>query len=130
MKLVFINKTGKLYNNKYLYELQFCKDEDAAFINGEQEHYWGQSPATSRPSALSNADVISYFLTDKDLNLTKDSHVFSLEDAKEQIVALAYSDEKIFGTKLKIFYGQEYEEIKDVLYEKNIILIEKEDIFV
>jgi hypothetical protein len=129
MKLVFINKAGKLHNGKYLYELQFCEDDGDAFFRGEQDHDWDQKPATSRPQALSRADAISYFLTDKDLSLTRDSHVFSLEDAKEQIVALAYSEEKIFGTKLKIFYGQDYEEIKDVLYEKNIKLIEKENIF-
>lgn len=129
MKLVFINKAGKLHNGKYLYELQFCEDEDKAFMRGEQQHDWGQKPATSRPEALNNVDNVSYFLTDKDLSLIKDSHVFSLEDAKECIVALAYSEEKIFGTKLKFFYGQDYKEVKDVLYEKNINLIEKENIF-
>lgn len=129
MKLVFINKAGKLHNNKYLYELQFCEDIDAAYMRGEQDCDWSNKPASSRPQALINADRISYFLFDKELELIKDSHVFSLEDAKDGIVALMFSEEKIFGTKLKLFYGQEYENVQAALYEKNINIIEKQNIF-
>ncbi len=129
MELIFINRAGKLCNDKYLYELQFSEDIDASFMQGEQECYWGNIPSSGKPLPLKNACKIFYFLSDKDIVLTKDSHVFSLEDAKEGIVAIAYSTENIYGSRLKLFYGNTYDEVKNSLYEKNINIIEKENIF-
>lgn len=129
MELVFINNAGKLYNEKFLYELQFCVNSDEAFMNGEQNYLWAESPANGRPKALRSADKICYFSTEKELNLIKDSHNFSMEDCKEGIVALVYSDERIYGTKLKLFYGMSYDQVKQSLYEKNINMLEKENIF-
>lgn len=129
MKLVFINKAGKLHNDKFLYELQFCENLDQAFMQGEQEYFWAEAPANGRPKPFKGADKICYFISEKELNLIKDSHTFSMEDAREGIVALAYSNERIFGTKLKMFFGMSYERTKEVLYEKNINMLEKENIF-
>lgn len=130
MFLVFVTKAGSLYDGQHLYELMFCKNAEDAFQLGASECHWLSKPANSRPTPLDNAGKVCYFLSSVDLVLVKDSNVFSIEDAKDGIIPLAYSDEKLYNERLKLTYGQHIEQLSADLYAKGISIKEAKDIFI
>jgi hypothetical protein len=123
-KLIYINGLGPNYKGDNIYEFIFS---DTLEVWGEN---WESKPANGYPlppdiehikkvGVLRNNDIT--------LELIQDSDVFSLIDATDDVIALGWekeSEELDFSiiTRLVFKFGQTEEEVKNKLYERDIVL--------
>ena len=123
-KLIYINGLGPNYKGDNIYEFIFS---DTLEVWGEN---WESKPANGYPlppdidhikkvGVLRNGEIT--------LELIQDSDVFSLIDATDDVIALAWekeSEELDFSiiTRLVFKFGQTEEEVKNKLYERDIVL--------
>lgn len=128
-KLVFIRYVGKQFDGITLYELFFSPDPDATFAVGESMFDWGASPSNKKPIAFS--ETISFIgkveIEESDLVLLVNSHVFSMYDAIDGVVALAWENNAPDGEQRIILkYGMSKDEVYDIFYNREILLSFKE----
>jgi len=123
-KLIYINGLGPNYKGDNIYEFIFS---DTLEVWGEN---WDSKPANGYPlppdieyikkvGVLRNGEIT--------LELIQDSDVFSLIDATDDVIALGWekeTEELDFSiTKRLVFkFGQTEEEVKNKLYERDIVL--------
>jgi hypothetical protein len=123
-KLIYINGLGPNYKGDNIYEFIFS---DTLEVWGEN---WESKPANGYPlppdiehikkvGVLRNSDIT--------LELIQDSDVFSLIDATDDVIALGWekeNNELDFSviTRLVFKFGQTEEEVKNKLYERDIVL--------
>jgi hypothetical protein len=123
-KLIYINGLGPNYKGDNIYEFIFS---DTLEVWGEN---WDSKPANGYPlppdieyvkkvCVLRNGEIT--------LELIQDSDVFSLIDATDDVIALGWekeTEELDFSiTKRLVFkFGQTEEEVKNKLYERDIVL--------
>jgi hypothetical protein len=124
MILVYVNELGPNYKGDNIYEFIFS---DTLEVWGEN---WDSKPANGYPlppdieyikkvGVLRNGEIT--------LELIQDSDVFSLIDATDDVIALGWekeTEELDFSiTKRLVFkFGQTEEEVKNKLYERDIVL--------
>ena len=123
-KLIYINGLGPNYKGDNIYEFIFS---DTLEVWGEN---WESKPANGYPlppdiehikkvGVLRNGEIT--------LELIQDSDVFSPIDATDDVIALAWekeSEELDFSiiTRLVFKFGQTEDEVKNKLYERDIVL--------
>jgi len=123
-KLIYINGLGPNYKGDNIYEFIFS---DTLEVWGEN---WESKPAHGYPlppdieyvkkvGVLRNGEIT--------LELIQDSDVFSLIDATDDVIALGWekeTEELDFSvTKRLVFkFGQTEDEVKNKLYERDIVL--------
>jgi hypothetical protein len=123
-KLIYINGLGPNYKGDNIYEFIFSETLE---VWGEN---WDSKPANGYPlppdieyvkkvGVLRNGEIT--------LELIQDSDVFSLIDATDDVIALGWekeTEELDFSiTKRLVFkFGQTEEEVKNKLYERDIVL--------
>ena len=117
-KLIFVNGLGPNYKGDNIYEFIFSDTTD---VWGE---LWDSKPCSSYPQPpqlkyISKVGVLKN--TDIKLELVQNSDYFSMADAMDNIIALAWETDDREG-RLVFRFGQTEEEIKDKLYEKDLIL--------
>ena len=128
-RLIYINGMGPNFRGDNIYEFIFS---DTLEVFGEN---WESKPANGYPlppdmeyikkvGTLVNEDVV--------LELVQDSDVFSVIDSMDNVIALGWekeTDEIDFSlTKRLVFqFGDTEEDVKNKLYERDIVLqFEKE----
>lgn len=128
-KLIFVNELGPNFRGDNLYEFIFSIYDD---VNGEG---WDSSPAGGdpQPPKIEFISKVGVLKNDKiKLNVIQNSDFFSIYDAIDNVIALAwedvdneyYDDDK---TRLVFHFGDTEEKVIDKLYERDIILkFEKE----
>jgi hypothetical protein len=120
MKLIFVNGLGPNYKGDNLYEFIFSDDLD---VWGDS---WESKPSNGYPSPpelkyIKKVGVLRN--TDVKLELVQNSDFFSMIDAMDDIIALAWENEEFESQKRLVFrFGTPEQEIKDKLYERDIIL--------
>lgn len=124
-KLIYINGLGPNYKGDNIYEFIFSDTIEDVW--GEN---WESKPANGYPlppdieyikkvGVLRNGEIT--------LELVQDSDVFSIIDATDDVIALGWEKE-IDGIDFSIIkrlvfkFGQTEEEVKDKLYERDIVL--------
>jgi hypothetical protein len=123
-KLIYINGLGPNYKGDNIYEFIFS---DTLEVWGEN---WESKPANGYPlppdveyikkvGVLKNGEIT--------LELIQNSDVFSVIDATDDVIALGWekeTEELDFSiTKRLVFkFGQTEEEVKNKLYERDIVL--------
>lgn len=118
--LIFVNGLGPDYKGDNLYEFIFSDQVD---VWGER---WESKPCSSYPSPpeinyIKKVGVLKN--TDIKLELIQNSDFFSMEDAMDDVIALAWESENLEGIKRLVFrFGESETDIKDKLYEKDLIL--------
>ena len=118
--LVFVNGLGPNYKGDNIYEFIFS---DSLEVWGES---WESKPCNSYPSPpeleyIKKVGVLKN--TEVKLELIQNSDFFSMEDAMDDVIALAWESENTNGMKRLVFrFGEEEKTIKDKLYEKDLIL--------
>ena len=121
-KLVFVNGLGPNYKGDNIYEFIFS-DENLEDVWGEN---WESKPSNSYPlppelKYIKKVGVLRN--TDVKLELIQNSDFFCMIDALDDVVALAWESEEVMGQKRMVFrFGQKEQEIKDKLYERDLIL--------
>lgn len=118
--LVFINGLGPDYKGDNLYEFIFS---DTLDVWGDS---WESKPCNTYPTPpelkfIKKVGVLKN--TDLKLELIQNSDYFSMVDAMDDVVALAWEKEDEFKNKRMVFrFGEEEKGIKDKLYENDLIL--------
>ena len=117
-KLIFVNGLGPNYKGDNLYEFIFS---DSLDVWGES---WESKPSNGYPTPpelkyIKKVGVLRN--TDIKLELIQNSDFFSMVDAIDDVIALAWEiDEN--KDRLVFRFGETEEQIKDKLYEKDLIL--------
>jgi hypothetical protein len=119
-KLIYVNGLGPNYKGDNLYEFIFS---DSLDVWGE---FWESKPSNGYPTPpelkyIKKVGVLRN--TDIKLELIQNSDFFSMIDAIDDVVALAWETDEENGQKRLVFrFGMTEQEIKDKLYEKDLIL--------
>ena len=118
-KLIFVNGLGPNYKGDNLYEFIFS---DVLDVWGE---YWESKPSNGYPlppelKYIKKVGVLRN--TDIKLELIQNSDFFSMMDAMDDIVALAWEADDQIKKRLVFRFGQTEQEIKDNLYERDLVL--------
>jgi hypothetical protein len=118
--LIYVNGLGPNYKGDNLYEFIFS---DSLDVWGEA---WESKPSNGYPTPpelkyIKKVGVLKK--TDVKLELIQNSDFFSMIDAMDDVVALAWESEEEQGQKRLVFrFGEEEQKIKDKLYEIDLIL--------
>lgn len=129
MKLVFVNELGPNFKGDNLYEFIFSTEDK---VDGEG---WDSVPASGNPQPphIDFISKVGVLKNDKiKLNVIQNSDFFSIYDAVDNVIALAWEDiENEYyddsQTRLVFHFGDTEEKIIDKLYERDIVLkFEKE----
>ena len=118
--LIFVNGLGPNYKGDNIYEFIFSDDLD---VWGDS---WESKPSNGYPSPpelekIKKVGVLRN--TDIKLELIQNSDFFCMIDAMDDVVALAWESEDENNKGRLVFrFGQTEQEIKDKLYERDLIL--------
>lgn len=118
-QLIFVNGLGPNYKGDNLYEFIFS---DTLDVWGES---WESKPSNGYPTPpelkyIKKVGVLRN--TDIKLDLIQNSDFFSMVDAIDDVVALAWESDDENKKRLVFRFGQTEQEIKDKLYERDLIL--------
>ncbi len=119
-KLIYVNGLGSDYKGQNLYEFIFSDDLN---VWGDD---WDSKPSNGYPSPpelhyIKKVGVLRN--TNLKLELIQDSDFFSMEDAMDDVIALAWEIENEDNQKRMVFrFGISEQEIKDKLYERDLVL--------
>jgi hypothetical protein len=122
--LVYINKLGPNYKGDNIYEFIFS---DTLEVWGDN---WESKPANGYPSPpdIEYIKKVGVLSNEKvSLELVQDSDVFSIIDSMDGVLSLGWEKETgdidFSITKRMVFrFGESESEIKDKLYERDIVL--------
>jgi hypothetical protein len=127
-KLIYVNGLGPNYKGDNLYEFIFSDTTD---VWGDS---WESKPSNGYPTPpelkyIKKVGVLRN--TDIKLELIQNSDFFSIMDAMDDVVALAWESEDENNKGRLVFrFGQTEQEIKDKLYERDLILeFEKKEVY-
>ena len=118
--LIYVNGLGPNYRGDNLYEFIFS---DSLDVWGDS---WDNKPSNGYPGPpelqyIKKVGVLRN--TDVKLELIQNSDFFSMEDAIDDVVALAWETDEYENQKRMVFrFGMSEQEIKDKLYERDLIL--------
>ena len=118
--LIYVNGLGPNYKGDNLYEFIFS---DSLDVWGDS---WESRPANGYPSPpelhhIKKVGVLRN--TDIKLELIQNSDFFSMIDAIDDVVALAWEPDEENGQNRIVFrFGMTEQQIKDKLYERDLIL--------
>ena len=119
-KLIYVNGLGPNYKGDNLYEFIFSDNLD---VWGDS---WESKPSNGYPTPpelkyIKKVGVLRN--TDIKLELIQNSDFFSMIDAMDDVVALAWETDEFENQKRMVFrFGMLEQEIKDKLYERDLIL--------
>ena len=117
--LIYVNGLGPNYKGDNLYEFIFS---DSLDVWGEA---WDNRPSNGYPQPpdlkyIKKVGVLRD--TDVKLELIQNSDFFSVMDAMDDIIALAWETEDETNQKRMVFrFGVPEQEIKDKLYERDLV---------
>lgn len=117
--LVFVNGLGANYKGNKTYEFVFSKTDD---VWGDD---WDTNPANGNPTTPDINEIEKVGVLNREgieMELVQNSDFFCMKDAVDKVVALAWEEDKDLENRLVFHYGMTEQEVKDKLYEKDIIL--------
>ena len=117
--LVFVNGLGANYKGNKTYEFVFSKNND---VWGDD---WDTTPANGNPTTPDINEIEKVGVLNREnieMELIQNSDFFCMKDAVDKVVALAWEEDKDLDYRLVFHYGMSEQEVKDKLYEKDIIL--------
>ena len=118
-QLIFVNGLGPNYKGDNLYEFIFS---DTLDVWGES---WESKPSNGYPSPpelkyIKKVGVLRN--TEIKLDLIQNSDFFSMVDAIDDVVSLAWESDDENKKRLVFRFGETEQQIKDKLYERDLIL--------
>jgi hypothetical protein len=126
--LVYINKVGVNYLGNNIYEFLFASDIEE--IDGEDWNIYPASIGNVSPPELSLLSSVAKVETDIDLSVINDSDTFSVWDATDGVIALAYEDiseyDEYPDSRLVFSFGEPLESVQQTLFSREITLDLKE----
>lgn len=119
-KLIYVNGLGSNYKGDFVYEFIFSSTLE---VWGEN---WDSEPASGRPSPpdleyITKVGVIRK--TNIRFDLVQNSDYFSLIDASDNVIALAWEIDYDSNKKRLVFnFGDTENVVNDKLYERDLVL--------
>ena len=119
-KLIYVNGLGRNYKGDYIYEFIFS---DTLDVWGEN---WESEPAMGKPEPPEMKYITKVYTmknTSIEFGLAQNSDYFSMIDASDQVIALAWEinyDEDL--PRLVFKFGDDEETVSDKLYARDIVL--------
>jgi hypothetical protein len=121
--LIYINGLGPNYKGDNMYEFIFS---DSLDVDGEE---WDAQPANGYPKPPQIEFIKKVgVLKDSDikLSLIQDSDFFGMKDAMDGVICLGWEiesdDIRVLNTRLVFKFGELEQEVKDKLYERDVVL--------
>lgn len=117
--LIYVNGLGPNYKGDNLYEFIFSDKLD---VWGES---WDNKPSNGypQPPELKYIKKVGVLRdTDVKLELIQNSDFFSMVDAIDDVIALAWESDDEDQKRMVFRFGTPEQEIKDKLYERDLIL--------
>jgi hypothetical protein len=117
--LIYVNGLGPNYKGDNLYEFIFSDKLD---VWGES---WDNKPSNGypQPPELKYIKKVGVLRdTDVKLELIQNSDFFSMVDAIDDVIALAWENNDEDQKRMVFRFGTPEQEIKDKLYERDLIL--------
>lgn len=125
MKLVYVNELGPNYKGDNIYEFIFSDLDD---VWGEE---WDAEPASGKPlppniEYIKKVGILK--TSDIELTLVQNSDYFSVYDATDGVVSLAWEDANSVHVvdmnykRLVFQFGESVQGVEDKLYERDIVL--------
>jgi hypothetical protein len=118
-RLVYINTLGTNYKGDYLYEFIFSSSNT---VWGEN---WEAKPSQGfpKPPELKYINKVGQLtVEDVSLYLIQNSDYFSMIDSVDGITALGWEINEDIKNRLVFKFGESEQEIKNKLYERDLIL--------
>lgn len=118
-RLVYINTLGTNYKGDYIYEFIFSASNS---VWGEN---WEAKPSQGypKPPELKYINKVGQLtVEDVSLYLIQNSDYFSMIDSVDGITALGWEINEDIKNRLVFKFGESEQEIKDKLYERDLIL--------
>jgi len=118
-RLVYINTLGTNYKGDYLYEFIFSSSNS---VWGEN---WEAKPSQGfpKPPELKYINKVGQLtVEDVSLYLIQNSDYFSMIDSVDGITALGWEINEDIKNRLVFKFGESEQEIKNKLYERDLIL--------
>ena len=121
LKLIFVNDVGSNWKGDNVYE--FLYSDQISDISGDD---WDELPANGKPQPPEINFVKQYCTIETHLKLDviQDSNTFSVFDAVDGVVSLAWEnilDYEIYPEHRIFFrYGEDIKSVEKKLYENNI----------
>ena len=124
-KVVYIIFVGKNEDGQNIYHFLLSTDDEETFAEG-----WSEKPACAeKPEHMMIADDMFEYVkelrTDIKLDLAQDSCSFSMQDARDHCVALAYenldeAEESPDEGRIVIQFGDPIDEVEDMLARREL----------
>jgi hypothetical protein len=127
--LIYVNHVGKSYKGNYIYEFIFSNTLEG--IDGED---WDTFPASGRPEPPHEIFIkkVGKLESSLKLDVVQNSDTFAVWDAVDGVIALAWENVNAYDSypehRLCFKFGETFEDVKDKLYEKDLILTPDEKI--
>lgn len=123
--LVYVNGLGPNYKGDNMYEFIFSDNVKNVWGDG-----WDSKPSSSYPKPPEMEFIKKVGLlknTSLEFELVQNSDFFSFMDSMDDVVSLAWEKENDYvdftTTKRLVFrFGESEQEVKDKLYERDIVL--------
>lgn len=122
--VVYVKKLGTEINGDNIYHLYVSDNPDEAFAEG-----WGDIPACNVPRKLMDLDKSMYehvveVKTDIVLDLAQDCCCFSMQDSRDDIVALAYENldnaEEYPDPRIIIHFGDNIDDVEAMFAKRDV----------
>ena len=126
--LVYVNGLGPNYKGDNMYEFIFS--DDIKNVWGES---WESKPSNGYPKPpelefIKKVGVLKN--TSLEFELIQNSDYFSMIDAVDGVVALAWEKDDTESERMVFRFGQTEDEINDILYSRDLILsIDKKEVY-
>lgn len=125
MKLIFVNEVGSGWDDTIMYEFIFGDDE----LNNVDGYGWDEYPSAGKahvPDKTYIHAVGRVETSEFKLMSVRDSSTFSVWDAVDGVIALAWEDVSEYDeypeSRLKFFFGDDLNTVKNLLYSRDVIM--------
>jgi len=117
--LIYVNGLGPDYKGNRIYE----------FIFSEKPEYWQEdwdgdiANGNPTPPEIESIKLIGTLNKENiELELIQNSDFFSMKDGIDKVISLAWEKDKDIENRLVFHFGDTIDQVKDKLYEKDLIL--------
>ena len=125
LMVIYVLYVGKNTDNEYIYHLLISNDKEKTWAEG-----WENKPACVMRDLTPEDDMYEYIAelkTDLILDLAQDNCCFSMQDCRDNVVALASenleeAEEYPENGRIVIHFGQCVEEVAKMLAKRDIAL--------
>lgn len=125
LMVIYVLYVGKNTDNEYIYHLLISNDKEKTWAEG-----WENKPACVMRDLTPEDDMYEYIAelkTDLILDLAQDNCCFSMQDCRDNVVALASenleeAEEYPEEGRIVIHFGDTVDEVEKMLAKRNILI--------